>query len=82
VVTANNGPARLLRNENGNQNDMLRVKLVGTRSNRAGLTLYPVPSHRLALVHFRLLARSRLYPTCPAFFGEWLVSHHAGLLAG
>jgi hypothetical protein len=37
VVTANNGPARLLRNENGNQNDLLRVKLVGTRSNRDGI---------------------------------------------
>jgi enediyne biosynthesis protein E4 len=37
VVTANNGAARLLRNENGNQNDMLRVKLVGTRSNRDGI---------------------------------------------
>jgi enediyne biosynthesis protein E4 len=37
VVTANNGPARLLRNENGNQNDMLRVKLVGTRANRDGI---------------------------------------------
>ena len=34
VVTANNGPARLLRNENANQNDMLRVKLIGTKSNR------------------------------------------------
>ena len=34
VITTNNGPARLLRNDNGNQNDMLRVKLVGTRSNR------------------------------------------------
>jgi hypothetical protein len=37
VVTSNNGPARLLRNENGNQNDMLRVKLVGVRSNRDGI---------------------------------------------
>ncbi len=37
VITANNGPARLLRNENGNQNDLLRVKLVGTRSNRDGI---------------------------------------------
>jgi hypothetical protein len=37
VITANNGPARLLRNDNGNQNDMLRVKLVGTRSNRDGI---------------------------------------------
>jgi hypothetical protein len=34
VITANNGPARLLRNENANQNDVLRVKLIGTRSNR------------------------------------------------
>ena len=34
VVTTNNGPAQLLRNDNGNQNDMLRVKAVGTRSNR------------------------------------------------
>jgi enediyne biosynthesis protein E4 len=37
VITANNGPARLLRNDSGNQNDMLRVKLVGTRSNRDGI---------------------------------------------
>ena len=37
LITANNGPARLLRNENGNQNDMLRVKTVGTRSNRDGI---------------------------------------------
>ncbi len=37
VLTEANGPARLLRNENGNQNDWLRVKLVGTRSNRDGI---------------------------------------------
>jgi hypothetical protein len=37
VITANNGPARLLRNDNGNQNDMLRVTTVGTRSNRDGI---------------------------------------------
>ena len=34
VVTTNNGPAHLFRNENGNRNDMLRLKLVGTKSNR------------------------------------------------
>jgi hypothetical protein len=34
VIMANNGPARLLRNDNANKNDMLRLKLVGTRSNR------------------------------------------------
>ena len=37
VITANNGTARLLRNDNGNQNDMLRIKTVGTRSNRDGI---------------------------------------------
>ncbi|HYY58333.1 MAG TPA: CRTAC1 family protein [Pyrinomonadaceae bacterium] len=37
LVTANNGPARLLRNENGNQNDLLRIRLEGTRSNRDGI---------------------------------------------
>jgi enediyne biosynthesis protein E4 len=34
AVNVNNGPARLLRNDNGNRNDMLRVRLVGTKSNR------------------------------------------------
>jgi len=37
LVTSNNGPARLLRNDNANQNDLLRVKLVGTRTNRDGI---------------------------------------------
>jgi hypothetical protein len=37
VITTNNGVARLLRNDNGNQNDMLRIKTVGTRSNRDGI---------------------------------------------
>jgi hypothetical protein len=37
LITTNHGPARLLRNDNGNQNDMLRVKTVGTRSNRDGI---------------------------------------------
>jgi hypothetical protein len=37
LVTANNGLARLLRNDRGNQNDMLRVKTIGTRSNRDGI---------------------------------------------
>jgi hypothetical protein len=34
IVTTNNGAAHLFRNENGNRNDMLRIKLVGTKSNR------------------------------------------------
>lgn len=37
LVMANNGAARLLRNDNGNQNDLLRVKTTGTRSNRDGI---------------------------------------------
>lgn len=37
LITSNNGPARLLRNDNANQNDLLRVKTVGTRANRDGI---------------------------------------------
>ncbi|MCI0486826.1 MAG: CRTAC1 family protein [Blastocatellia bacterium] len=34
LITSNNGPARLLRNEGGNQNNLLRIKTIGTASNR------------------------------------------------
>lgn len=37
LVTTNNGPARLLRNENANQNDLLRVRTIGARTNRDGI---------------------------------------------
>ena len=37
LVTANNGPARLIRNDGGNQNNLLRIKAVGTASNRDGI---------------------------------------------
>ena len=37
VVTANAGPARLLENEGGNANNMLRVRTVGVASNRDGI---------------------------------------------
>jgi hypothetical protein len=37
LLTTNNGPARLLRNDNANQNDLLRVKTVGARANRDGI---------------------------------------------
>jgi hypothetical protein len=37
VVTTNNGPAYLLRNDGGNRNHGLRVKTVGTKSNRDGI---------------------------------------------
>jgi hypothetical protein len=37
VITANNGPARLLRNDGGNQNNLLRIRAIGTQSNRDGI---------------------------------------------
>ena len=37
VVTTLNGPARLLRNDGGDRNNWLRVRLVGTGSNRRGI---------------------------------------------
>lgn len=37
VVTQSNGPARLLRNDGGNKNDMLQIKTMGTVSNRDGI---------------------------------------------
>jgi hypothetical protein len=37
LITASNGAARLLRNDNGNQNDMLRVRTIGVASNRDGI---------------------------------------------
>jgi enediyne biosynthesis protein E4 len=37
VISANNGTARLLRNDNGNKNDVLRVRTIGTHSNRDGV---------------------------------------------
>ena len=51
LITANNGPARLLRNDNGNQNDMLRVKTVGTtiKSRRHRRENYSQNQQRIAL---------------------------------
>ena len=37
LLTTNNGPARLLRNDNANQNDLLRLKTIGAKSNRNGI---------------------------------------------
>jgi hypothetical protein len=37
LVTANDGPAKLLRNDGGNANNYLRVRLRGVNSNRSGL---------------------------------------------
>ena len=37
LITVNNGPARLFRNDGGSGNRMLRVRTVGTASNRDGI---------------------------------------------
>jgi hypothetical protein len=37
LITVNNGPARLLRNDGGNKNKWLRVRTEGTTSNRDGI---------------------------------------------
>jgi hypothetical protein len=37
LMTTNNGPAYLFRNDGGNANSYLRVKLVGSKTNRAGI---------------------------------------------
>jgi hypothetical protein len=37
LIMSNNSRARLLRNDGGNQNNMLRIKTVGTSSNRDGI---------------------------------------------
>ena len=37
LVTTNNGPAKLLRNDGGNANSYLRLKLVGSASNRSAI---------------------------------------------
>ena len=37
LITTNNGPAHLYRNDGGNRNHWLQLKLVGTKSNRNGI---------------------------------------------
>ncbi|HEV3074877.1 MAG TPA: ASPIC/UnbV domain-containing protein, partial [Thermoanaerobaculia bacterium] len=37
LITTNHGPAYLFRNDGGNRNHWLRVRTVGTRSNRDGI---------------------------------------------
>ena len=37
LIAANNGPARLLRNDGGSRNNRLRVSVIGTTSNRSGI---------------------------------------------
>ncbi len=42
VFSTSNGPARLLRNDGGNQNSMLRVRLIGSQANRDAIGAYAV----------------------------------------
>jgi hypothetical protein len=37
LISTNNGPAYLLRNDGGNRNNVLRVRTMGTKSNRDGI---------------------------------------------
>ncbi len=37
LVTTSNGPAHLFRNDGGNQNHWIKLKLIGTKSNRNGI---------------------------------------------
>jgi enediyne biosynthesis protein E4 len=37
LITTNNGPARLLRNDGGNRNNAVRITTIGTTSNRNGI---------------------------------------------
>ena len=37
VITVNNGPARLFRNDGGNKNAWIRFRLVGSKSNRSAI---------------------------------------------
>jgi enediyne biosynthesis protein E4 len=64
AITSNNGPARLLRNENANQNDFLRVKTVGTRSNRDGI------GARVTLVTPQGLRLSRMVKTGSSYLSQ------------
>ncbi len=45
LVTVNNGPARLLRNDGGERNHRLRVRFVGTKSNRDAIGTFARVSH-------------------------------------
>ncbi len=37
LITTNNGPAYLFRNDGGNSNNFLKIRAVGTKSNRSGI---------------------------------------------
>ena len=45
IVTVNNGPARLLRNDGGERNHALRLRLTGTKSNRDAIGAFARLTH-------------------------------------
>jgi enediyne biosynthesis protein E4 len=45
LVTVNNGPARLLRNDGGERNHRLRLRLTGTKSNRDAIGTFARVTH-------------------------------------
>ena len=61
VLTTSNGPAKLLRNDNGNQNDMLRIKTIGTRSNRDGIGAKITVTTREGLHLFKMVKSGSSY---------------------
>ena len=61
VLTTSNGPAKLLRNDNGNQNDMLRIKTIGTRSNRDGIGAKITVTTRDGLHLFKMVKSGSSY---------------------
>jgi len=61
VLTTSNGLAKLLRNDNGNQNDMLRIKTVGTRSNRDGIGAKITVTTREGLHLFKMVKSGSSY---------------------
>jgi hypothetical protein len=61
LITTNTGPPKLLRNDNGNQNDLLRVSTIGTRSNRNGIGAKVFLSTSKGVRHFQMVKSGSSY---------------------
>ena len=61
LITSSNGAARLLRNDNGNSNDVLRLKLVGTRSNRDAIGAHVTVRRERELVGSQMVKSGSSY---------------------
>jgi hypothetical protein len=51
VVATNNGPAYLYRNDGGNKNHWLQIRLIGTKSNRDGIGAIVKAGNQMQMVH-------------------------------